>query len=228
MTASRYFKQGQNARRAGEARESCRYKAIDIVSSWTAGWDDTDAGLDASTPAPVVVPKWRSIPRLPQAHHQVDVEWRWLETTMETYPAKGGLNLNPDYQREHVWTREQQVAYVEYVLSGGEVGKAIIWNATSWPVDDGNPIELVDGKQRLEAVRAFLRGDFKAHGMTYEPNDALGVECRFHWRICSLATRAEVLALYLNINAGGTPHTAHEIERVRSLLSKERLASDPR
>lgn len=218
MSTNRFYTQGEKARRAGESRESCRYKASDIVRDWREGWDAADAELSAPSPAPVRVAKWRSIPRLPQAHHQVDVDWRWLETTLRTYPARGGLNLNPDYQREHVWTREQQVAYVEYVLSGGEVGKAIIWNATSWPADDGKPIELVDGKQRLEAVRAFMRGDIKAHGMSYADGDALGIECRFHWRICSLATRAEVLALYLNINAGGTPHTPSEIERVRSLL----------
>jgi hypothetical protein len=130
------------------------------------------------------------------------------------------LNLDPDYQREHVWTREQQVKYVEYVLSGGEVGKAIIWYAPSWPDDDGRPVDLVDGKQRIQAVRAFMRGDFQAHGMVYESCDPLGIECRFYWRVCSLATRAEVLQLYLNINAGGTPHTVAEIERVRGLLAE--------
>jgi len=64
------------------------------------------------------------------------------------------LNLNPDYQRAHVWTLEQQIAYVEYALQGGEVGKNIIFNC---PDDEymARPFELIDGKQRLEAARSY-------------------------------------------------------------------------
>jgi hypothetical protein len=40
----------------------------------------------------------------------------------------------------------------------------------------------------------------------------------FKWRIYELPTRADVLRYYLAMNAGGTPHPAAEIERVRVLL----------
>ncbi len=169
--------------------------------------------------------KWQTVPKLPQAHHYIDVEWRWLERSLISFPARGGLDLDPPFQRAHVWSRAQQVAYVEYVLRGGEVGKALTWNASSWPEDDGKPVVLVDGKQRLEAVRAFLRGDFLAHGMRYEAGDLLGLDCRFHWWVCCLATEAELLELYLNINAGGTPHTAEELQRVTVMLEKARRTS---
>ncbi len=166
--------------------------------------------------------KWRNIPQLPQAHYQVDVEWSWVETQLKGFQGSGGLNLDPDYQREHVWTPAQQVSYIEYILSGGEVGKVLTFNSPGWPNETGQPIELIDGKQRLEAVRAFIRGDILAYGMKYEPGDHLGsgARCRFHWRVCSLKTREEILRLYLNINAGGTPHTREEIDRVRGLLKK--------
>jgi len=36
-----------------------------------------------------------------------------------------------------------------------------------------------------------------------------------------LKTRAEVLQWYIEFNAGGTPHTEAEINRVRELLKKE-------
>ena len=36
-----------------------------------------------------------------------------------------GLVLNPDFQRGHVWTEEQQTAYIEYLLMGGMSGRTI-------------------------------------------------------------------------------------------------------
>lgn len=42
----------------------------------------------------------------------------------------------------------------------------------------------------------------------------------FKFRICNLRTEAEVLRLYLAINAGGTPHTEEELNRVRRMLEE--------
>jgi len=34
----------------------------------------------------------------------------------------------------------------------------------------------------------------------------------FLWCVCTLETREEMLQLYLNINAGGTPHSPEELK----------------
>lgn len=171
--------------------------------------------------------KFRDIPQFPQAHHEVSVAWKYLEETLERWAetfdgGKGGLNLDPDYQREHVWTREQQTAYVEYALMGGETGRTIIWNNPTWNQSFEAPTELVDGKQRLEAARAFLRNEIPAFGtLLKDYEDKLpAMDPRFVFQVCKLKTREEILRLYLNINAGGTPHTQEELDRVRSLLEK--------
>jgi hypothetical protein len=166
--------------------------------------------------------KWKDIPQFPRAHYEVDVSWDFVEWHLGKWRESYGLALDPDYQRAHVWTEAQQIAYVEYVLAGGEVGKNITWNCMGWgSLDRTGPMELIDGKQRLEAVRAFMRGDLEVYGRRYVDGDALRWSAGFKWRVCSLSTRADVLRLYLNINAGGTPHTPDEIERVRALLEHE-------
>lgn len=174
------------------------------------------------------MPRFRDIPQLPQACYQVDVPWSHLEDHLvHLDEAPGKLDLDPDYQREHVWARRQQVAYVEYCLMGGEVGRQITLNSPDWMGSWKRPTELVDGKQRLEAVRAFLRDEFRAHGHLFsEYEDRLPLDCRFQFRVCKLETREEILQLYLNINAGGTPHTKAEITRVRKMLAHER-GEDP-
>lgn len=42
---NKYRRQGERARGRGESRESCRYKAPEIVSEWQAGWDAADARI---------------------------------------------------------------------------------------------------------------------------------------------------------------------------------------
>lgn len=171
------------------------------------------------------MPKFSDILQFPRAHYEVTVGWEYLEEHIKSQsnPEVGAvLNLNPDFQRAHVWIQEQQIAYVEYVLKGGEVGRNLTFNCVGWMEDWRGPYEIVDGKQRLEAVRAFLRNDFKAFGHHYkEYTDKLRItSAYFNWRVCSISDRAQILQLYLNINAGGTPHTKQELNKVRKMLNK--------
>jgi hypothetical protein len=168
--------------------------------------------------------KFADIPKFPRAHYEVDIEWGSLEETLKSSAIAVGLNLEPDFQRAHVWTKKQQTAYVEYQLMGGEIGKNLTFNHPGWNSHnfEGEYV-IVDGKQRLEAVRAFLRDEVPVFGHVYsEFTDSLRlIHSSFKWRVCTLQTKADVLRLYLNINAGGTPHTKSELDKVRKMLDSE-------
>ncbi len=97
-------------------------------------------------------------------------------------------------------------------------------NCAGWMKDWRGPYELVDGLQRLTAVLRFLRGEIRVLGIHYDDltvvdRRCLPSRCRFKWRVCNLPTRADVLKLYLLLNAGGVVHSPEEIERVRGLLA---------
>lgn len=168
---------------------------------------------------------FQDIPQFPRAHYEVTVDWSGLEYHLARYIREYRLNLDPDFQRAHVWTDDQQIKYIEYVLQGGEVGRVITFNAPNWN-NKGTvgQMELVDGKQRLEAVRAFMRNEFPVFGNIY-CRDIENVEYHvsFLFRVCSINKREDILRLYLNINAGGTPHTKKELDKVRNMLTEERL-----
>jgi hypothetical protein len=172
--------------------------------------------------------KFKDIPQFPASRWSVDVPWTHLDSSLETLAGGGELRLDPDYQRAHVWTPEQQISYVEFQLMGGELSRTIIFNAPYWRKYGVPPeetyVELLDGKQRLEAVRAFLRGDIKIFGARYDEfEDKLPtMDYRFRFSLCCLDSREEVLRLYLKLNAGGTPHSQQELVRVRALLEEER------
>lgn len=173
------------------------------------------------------MPKFRDIPKFPHCSYRITMPWVALEqhiaSQQEQCPGMASLDLDPDFQRPHVWTEEQQIAFVEYQLQGGTSGRELYFNCTGWNRDYRGPYVIVDGKQRLQAVRRFMANEIPAFGyFLHQYDDKLGYsDNHFNWNIAALETRAEVLRWYLNFNAGGTVHTAEELERVRQLLQSE-------
>lgn len=156
-------------------------------------------------------------------NYRVNACWRHLESTLTSFGAPRGIDFDPDYQRGHVWNESKQVAYVEFILKGGRSSKTLLLNCPGWMRGLDGRLELVDGKQRLEAVRKFMRNDLRAFGHLLSDFDDQPPIMQAEFIICvnDLATRAEVLQWYLDLNSGGVVHTEEELERVRELLRKE-------
>jgi hypothetical protein len=158
-----------------------------------------------------------------QGMYCIDVSWEALEYSLERYLNTYHLNLNPEFQRGHVWTQDQQIKYIEFILSGGISGKDIYLNYPNWQGScelDGTMV-CVDGLQRLTAARKFMNNEFKIFGKYYAGNfKRFRMEAGFKFHINSLDNDADILQWYLEINSGQTPHTEKELDRVRKLLDK--------
>lgn len=182
----------------------------------------------------------RKIPQYTKrSTYHVDVSWDYLEdhiehaTSIDNHP----LNLEPDFQRGHVWTEKQRIAYVEFCLRGGASGRELLFNCPGWNSDYRGPYEIVDGLQRLTSVRMFLRNELPIFGGRYlrdcdgfrrKDGSVRVLRQGFKWHVNDLSTRSEVLRWYLEINSGSTPHTSQELTRVHSLLMKEQLKEETR
>ncbi len=168
---------------------------------------------------------FRGIPQFPAAHYEVNVPLGYLDRTVADHVRDYGLNLDPDFQREHVWSWAQRIEFMEYMLQGGEGGKVLCFNHCSWNSipKPGDAYEILDGKQRLTSALMFLRNEVPVFGghLFRDFTDKPDLGGGFRWRIFALPKRADVLRYYLAMNAGGTPHTCDEIERVRALLAAE-------
>lgn len=175
--------------------------------------------------------RFRDIPQFVQwGSYSVDVSWLQLEDTLQQIAAGQDFQMDPDFQRAHVWTEPQQISYVEFVMRGGRSSLNILWNCPDWPnVRPGAAMVLVDGKQRLQAARRFMADDLPVFGRKLsEYEDGLRpLRTRFMFYINGLKTRAEVLQWYLDLNRGGTIHTDDEIEKVRKLLAAESASTLP-
>lgn len=169
------------------------------------------------------------IPRLiDRGSYSVHVGLSFLERHLQAWAEEfpGGLDLNPDFQRGHVWTEAQQIAFVEYALRGGleASSNVLLFNCSDWNEGCKAPIVIVDGLQRLTALLRFLNDEIPAFGrLKSEYKGSISVTgARVEVHVNSLKTRSEVLQWYLELNSGGIAHSSDEIERVRHLLEVER------
>ncbi|MFR5263759.1 hypothetical protein [Clostridium sp.] len=71
--------------------------------------------------------------------YEVSIRLNHLEKTLKEYDEDYGLELNPDFQRGHVWSEEQQRAYVEFFIKGGKTARIIYFNCPSF---SGNTEQL--------------------------------------------------------------------------------------
>lgn len=150
-------------------------------------------------------------------------EWRMLPKIIKDWETEelAPLDIDPDFQRGHVWTIGQKISYIEYKLKGGQGSDIILFNCPGWMDNWKGPFQLVDGKQRLNAVLLFLNNEIPVFGNNYYSNfeDRL-FNVHFTFHINNLKTRKEVLQWYIELNTGGTVHTEEEINKVRSMLEE--------
>ena len=173
--------------------------------------------------------KWCEIPEFTSVgNYEINSPLDFLEDSILRYEQDYGLQLNPDFQRGHVWNTHQQERYVEYFLKCGQSGRVIYFNKPSWQGNATSSYDdfvCVDGLQRITALRLFIKNEIKAFGQykgefgdSIRPSRAVD---NLRLNINNLKTKQEVLEWYIQLNSGGVVHTEEEISRVRLMLDNE-------
>lgn len=137
------------------------------------------------------------------------------------------LDLDPDYQRGHIWTLQQQQRFVGHILEGGRTQRLLINSENRY----SEPFEftILDGKQRLTSLLMWIHGEIAAEfsdGVICW-RDKISAESAWVMRRITVPfgltylKRPELLKLYIRLNRGGTVHTEDEISHVRALLESE-------
>ena len=161
------------------------------------------------------------------SRYNIDVSLAYLNGWLEQ--EKERLDLNPDFQRDYVWSEEQKERYMEHIIRGGISGREIYFNCRSYiqpqktDSDLLDTLVIVDGKQRFSALTGFLDNTVKAFGFYLKEFDVdiaykrvLGRTIRIN--INDLQYRKLVLQWYLELNSGGTVHTKEELDKVKKMM----------
>lgn len=171
--------------------------------------------------------RFMEIPQLTRyGSYEVHVDWQSLSRHLDQLNDVGTLELDPDFQRGRVWPTSKKIAYIEYCLRGGRHSRTLLFNCASW--NNGaigkQPVQLVDGLQRLTAVQDFMADKIDVFGKKYSEYEDMPDRIRqgyFNVNVNDLPDRKSVLTWYLELNDGGVVHTESELNRVRRLLDEE-------
>lgn len=87
-----------------------------------------------------------------------------LETIVKRI-ERGSLKLQPDFQRGEVWTSPKKTKLIDTLLRGWQIPPVHIIQ-----LEDSNVSEVLDGQQRLAAIRDFFSNKIKIDG-GIEPED---------------------------------------------------------
>lgn len=169
---------------------------------------------------------WNDIPKMTrQGSYQVDQPFHRLEKFFSELENSYGLQLNPDFQRGHVWNEQQQIAFVEFFLKGGRTGNIVFLNQPSWQnsgglIDGYDDFVCVDGLQRITALRRFNRNEIPAFGTLFKDFQGIIPWSDFNLKVNvnNLKTKEDVLTWYLEMNSGGIAHTKEELDKVKKML----------
>ena len=77
--------------------------------------------------------------------------------------------------------------------------------------------------QRITAAQRFVHNEIQVFGSyfkEYEDKLRLANDATMILNVNNLKSEKEVLQWYIDMNAGGTPHTNEEIERVKKMIEE--------
>ena len=134
-----------------------------------------------------------------------------------------GYDDNMDYQRDLVWTLDQKQALIHSILNSIDIGKfALVENSFS---SGKAHYDILDGKQRLNAIMDFLENRFTYKGLHFHelhPYDqGMILNKNTPIVITTELSKAQRYEYFLSLNTGGTAQCIEHINHVKNLLNKE-------
>jgi len=121
----------------------------------------------------------------------------------------------PPFQRSNdKWTRDMQIKFVENVLKG--VTSTIIL----CEVDGDENAIILDGQQRLTALKAFLCNEFPILGKFYYRDikeEIKMVSANIRYRVIVAKDKAEMVQFYIDMNENIT-HSKEDIDKAKRYL----------
>ena len=136
----------------------------------------------------------------------------------------GELDMNPPYQRELVWETSHKIEFIEYLITGLPIGYFAV---ATIDTDDEYIVELVDGKQRLNAILSFMDDEFGIHingELVYFSEMNISEQRKFRnipLPVCELLNANELkvrVRYFYTVNFGGVPQSEEHRLKVLNML----------
>jgi len=124
----------------------------------------------------------------------------------------GELDLSPPYQRGLVWTIQQKQDLIDTLTQGLNMPALYVRERDA--LHPGPWMEMVDGKQRLSTIIAFMADEFSFRDRLFSEWSETDRAVFRHLFISVVqlidATDEDIALVYNRINFNGTPHLPQE------------------
>ena len=134
---------------------------------------------------------------------------------------RAGVDVDVEYQREHVWKLADKVALIDSIFNNIDIGKFVLVQR-----DYSSDIfyEILDGKQRLTAIRDFYEDRFKYRGYYYSELSRMD-KYKFGNHSITIGylenpNKEAIFESFIKLNTCGKPMAKKHIDHVQKLLDE--------
>ena len=134
----------------------------------------------------------------------------------------GGVDMDVEYQREHVWTMKDKTALLDSIFNNVEIGKFVFVQRSMG--HRGKLYEILDGKQRLTTIIDFVEDRFKYKGyyfseLSFKDQHKI-TECNVSYGYLENPSKEAIFETFIKLNTCGKPMANKHINHVKQLLSE--------
>ena len=130
-----------------------------------------------------------------------------------------GTDMNPDYQRDYVWTEDDKVALIDSIFHGIDIGKFAYADNS---VSEHFLYEIVDGKQRLRAILDFYENRFPYKGKYFNELSHRDQDYFENYSVSVAdvrnADKNTILKYFVAMNSQGRIMDAAPLDKVRAMI----------
>lgn len=136
-----------------------------------------------------------------------------------------GLEMNPEYQRDYIWSAEDKYKLIDSIFNNIDIGK-FVFIKNEWGEHPLNYMyEILDGKQRINAITEYFENRFSYNGLFF--NELSRME-QSHFKSYPVstaelarATREQKLRYFLMLNTSGKVMDAEHLKKIENMLDKD-------
>ena len=157
-------------------------------------------------------------------HVKDDVQIRFYNTDITSLLHKvyfAGVDFNPAYQRDFVWSMEQKLSLMDSIFNNIEIGKFTFIKYDFSP-ERRFYYEILDGKQRLSTICEYYEDRFAWRGKKFSELCAADAN---HFTMFPVIqgevgeiTEQQIYKLFIKMNTSGTPVSEEHLNRIKSLI----------
>ena len=133
-----------------------------------------------------------------------------------------GVEMNVEYQREHVWTKKDKTDLIKSIFDNIDIGKFVFIRRNDGY--NGKYYEILDGKQRLTTIMEFYEDRFKYNGHYFSELSFLD-QHKFTGHMVSYGNlenpnKEAIFESFIKLNTCGRPMASKHIKHVQKLLDE--------